>query len=147
MVWMGVRGPKIKPGKRSPECVWVDDDEVLLNERRSGSPVKPHLLFGTTGYSGFLKLVVLFFFVCVCFLFTINTFWQRAALQLCKCITLCRKRQPKWCRNINNTRVHERYSSVKGALCCFGDETQTQIFNFFNINVIIRQTQTYLFFP
>ena len=141
MVWMGVRGPKIKPGKRSPVCVWVDDDEVLLNERRSGSAVKPHLLFGTTGCSGFLKLVVLFF---SCFLFTVNTFSQILALYSYKCMTLCRKGHPKWCRNINKTWVHERYLSVKGAFYCFGDEIQTQNLNNYNINEVIRQ---YLFFP
>lgn len=124
----------------------MDDDEVLLNERRSGSPVKPHLLFGTTGYSGFLKLVVLFF-LCVCVSF----------LQLTPS-------DKEWLYNYANVLHFAGRDSLNDAETSITPESMNAIrqlkghyvvletklklrFNFFNINVIIRQTQTYLFFP
>ena len=35
----------------------------------------------------------------------------------------------------------------KGALCCFGEEIQTQDFKMYNNNEIITQTHKYVSFP
>ena len=37
-------------------------------------------------------------------------------------------------------------SIIKEALCCSGDEIQTQNFDIYNINEVIIQTQKYLYF-
>ena len=51
------------------------------------------------------------------------------------------------CHNVNRATHESDEIAIKGALCNFGEEIQTQNFNVYNINEVIIQNQKYLFFP